>query len=589
MPPKVLLSVTGELKYSQIVSLNRELGQKLSSRPFKVRVLTNVMVSQLGEILEYALRTEGINGTVSIGTYDNILQDSRNTAGYDAVIVFWDAWNYVDGLFYRIGNFTALEEADLLTKFELDVTTVLDNLKSTPLVLVNTFTTSMFGLATPASNAFQRFCQHADQHLRKHLPINVRILEMGGILQAVSVNAAVDWRLFYSARSPYTIAFFKEYAALVKTPIRALSGKAKKVLVLDCDNTLWGGIIGEDGLDGVILGSSKPHGTIYVEIQYIILALQRRGVLLALCSKNNPEDIEEMLQHHPEMVIKDHHLAAKRVNWSDKATNIRAIAETLNVGLDSLVFVDDSPFEIELLREQIPEVTTLLVPSKIVDYPRDFRTISNLFFQLTEAPDDRNKTEQYRLEADRQELRKTYDNIEDYLRSLSLRITVYADEPELSARISQLSQKTNQFNLTTKRYAEQEITALIEASNTAVYAFRVSDKFGDYGITGAAILRRQTSQIAEIETFLMSCRVLGRNLEFAFLRYLLEALRAEGVETVQSVFIATAKNGQVASFYDEAGFTVITADGGTKTYAFDLVARDLPVGIDYISITQSDK
>jgi len=581
--------VTGALKYSQIVSLNRELGQKLSSRPFKIRVLTNVTVNQLREILEYSLRSEGVNATVSIGTYDNILQESRNNAGYDAIIIFWDGWNYVDGLFYRIGNFTASEEADLLTKFELDAAMVLDNLKSTPLVLLNTFTSGMFGYPTPASNAFQRFCQRADQYLRKDLPTNARILEVCDILQAISVDAAIDWRLFYSAKSPYTIAFFKEYATLVKAPIRALYGKAKKVLVLDCDNTLWGGIIGEDGLDGVILGSGKPHGAIYAEIQHIALTLQRRGVLLALCSKNNPEDVDEMLQRHPEMVIKDHHLAIKRVNWSDKATNIRAIAEALNVGLDSLVFVDDSSFEIELLREQLPEVATLLVPSRIVDYPRNFRTISNLFFQLAEAPEDRNKTEQYRLEASRQELRKTYDNIEDYLRSLSLRITIYADDQKLAARIAQLSQKTNQFNLTTRRYAEQEITTLIEATNATVYAFRVSDKFGDYGIAGAAILRRKDSRTTEIDTFLMSCRVLGRNVESAFLQYLLGTLRAECVETVQSAFIATAKNGQVASFYDEAGFILTASDGGTKNYAFDLLAQALPAGIDYVSITQSDE
>jgi len=366
----------------------------------------------------------------------------------------------------------------------------------------------------------------------------------------------------------------------------ALNGKAKKILVLDCDNTLWGGVVGEDGLGGVALGADKPHGQIYTEIQYLALALQRRGVLLALCSKNNPEDVDEMLRRHPEMVIRDQHLAIKKVNWADKATNLRAIARDLNLGLESIVFVDDSAFEIELLREQLPEVTTMLVPGKIVEYPTAFRDISSRFFQLAEAAEDKNKTEQYRLEADRQETRRNYDNIEDYLRSLSLQVDVYVDRSDLAARVSQLTQKTNQFNLTTKRYAEQEIASFMAEPETKVYAFRVRDKFGDYGITGVAILRRSGDKSFKIDTFLMSCRVLGRNVEAAFLRYLLEQLQAEGVNTVEAAYFATAKNGQVSSFYESAGFTVVRCYEKTKEYALNLSSQALPLAVDYVSVTR---
>lgn len=577
------------LKYSEIVSLNRALARQDGGRPFKVLVLANIVVNQLKDVLEYALRLEGVNAEVFLGAYDNILQESLSASDSDVVIIFQEAWNLVDGASYRVESLGEDARTELLEKVEQETLAALENLKSRPLVLVNRLSAALFSSSVLTSQAFRQLCAEANETLTSKLPDNARLVDIDGVFKCIGTEYAVDWRLFYSAKSPYTVAFYKHYAELVRAPILALAGKAKKVLVLDCDNTLWGGVVGEDGMDGVGLGPDKPHGHIFTEVQHLALALQKRGVLLGLCSKNNPDDVDEMLRSHPDMVIKDHHLVIKKVNWSDKAANLRAIAHELNIGLDSIVFVDDSAFEIELLREQLPEVTTLLVPPRLVDYPGAFRNIADRFIQLTEAAEDRNKTEQYRLETDRQALRGNYDNIEDYLRSLSLQVNVYVDETQLAPRISQLTQKTNQFNLTTRRYAEHEIADLMRAANVTVYAFRVLDKFGDYGITGVAILRRPDRQTAEIDTFLMSCRVLGRNVEAAFMRYLIEQLRSEGVSIVKAAYIATMKNGQVAALYDQFGFTAVDRESDRTSYTLRLSPDTLPPAIDYVSVIRSEE
>jgi FkbH-like protein len=371
----------------------------------------------------------------------------------------------------------------------------------------------------------------------------------------------------------------------------AANGRGKKVLVFDCDGTLWKGIVGEDGLDGIQIGPGSAPGLVFHEVQSLALGLHKQGVLLGLCSKNNVADVEEVLQHHPGMLLRSQHFAVRRVNWSDKATNLRAIAAELNLGIESLVFVEDSEFEANLVREQLPEVTVLQVPRNIHEYPAMLRRNLGLFYNLSRTEEDRKRARSYAEQAQREEYRQSFAGIDDYLRSLGLAITLYVDAPALVPRVAQLTQKTNQFNLTTRRYTSPEIEQFVACERHIVTAFSVSDRFGDSGVTGAAIIEvDRGAATAQIDTMLLSCRVIGRNVELAFFDVLISQLMSRGIRAVQATYRPTPKNAQVADFYDRLGFTLTRADDTERAYTLD-VSRYHRRNIDYIKVNygQSDK
>lgn len=389
----------------------------------------------------------------------------------------------------------------------------------------------------------------------------ITLLDMDLLLANVGRPNFFDQRLWYSSMFP----FAPEGAIAVCDAVTSLGASLQltraKVIVLDADNTLWGGVIGEDGMQGIALGTEYP-GRAFVDFQRRILALQQRGFILALCSKNNAEDLNEVLETHPHQILKAEHFAAMRVNWTPKPDNLRALAKELNLGLDSFIFVDDSDYECNAVRHSLPEVDVVQVPKKAVEVPYCLDSLARL--QITSLTlEDQAKTAMYSQDRQRQsqmqELTSAGSSIDDYLLSLQMKMVIELDDLSHLPRLSQLTQKTNQFNLTTQRYDEQEMTHMIKGENYCVYHFSLSDSFGDSGIVGLAIIEKSGLK-ARVDTFLMSCRVIGRRAEQAFLSSILNNLLDQGIGELEAQYIPTRKNVLVETFLPDNGFDA-SSDG----------------------------
>ena len=325
-----------------------------------------------------------------------------------------------------------------------------------------------------------------------------------------------DYRYWHIGRSPYTRQALCEIATEVFKYIRALKGQNKKCLVLDCDNTLWGGVIGEDGLAGIKLSANSYPGSSFYEFQQEILTLYHRGILIALCSKNNEAEVWDVFNNHPDMVLQASHIACAQINWDDKAQNLRQIAAELNIGLDSLVFVDDSEFEVNLVRQLLPEVETIHLPSKRSTDYRLMLASCGWFDTLALTQEDLGRGAMYSAARQRTQAQQQFTSIIQYHESLEMVAEIsFADEFSVP-RIAQLTQKTNQFNLTTQRYSEADIVDFMHRSTSDVLYLHLEDKFGFYGIVGVCIVIYQDAH-AVIDSLLLSCRVLGRHVEDAFL------------------------------------------------------------------------
>ena len=384
-------------------------------------------------------------------------------------------------------------------------------------------------------------------------------------LLKASVGAAHDLRYWFMFKSPLTQPFLSAWAEVLSQIISSSRGGQKKVLVLDCDNTLWGGICGEDGLSGIKLGPLEYPGIVFWTFQQQLLDLQRNGVLLALCSKNNESDVLEVLDDHPASVLRRHHLSAWRVNWRDKATNLVELADELRLGLDAFVFIDDNPVELELVRQALPMVDTLAVPTKLYELPSVLADY-NRFAGLIRTEEDAARTSQYSAERERARLSVAFGSHDEFLESLQLEATIGEAVPEELTRVAQLTQKTNQFNLSTRRYSESEIERMHQSPQSAVMVMRVRDRFGDYGLTGVVLLASHEGH-GVIDTFLMSCRVLGRRLEEALLDQAVAHLQRRWQCTdVTTEYVASAKNQQVAGFYSSRGFDVVTSSAERVQY-----------------------
>ena len=350
---------------------------------------------------------------------------------------------------------------------------------------------------------------------------------------------------------------------------RELELKRKKCLVLDLDNTLWGGILGEDGADGIKIGGDYP-GKAFYYWQQALLELSKTGVILTICSKNNEQDVEELWKHNPFIVLRKEHFSAWRINWNDKASNIQELAKELNIGLDSMVFLDDNPAERLLVSQTLPMVAVPEFPSKPYELMPFFKHLVTTYFRVyTITDEDRQKTAQYKANAQRAAARSQFVDMEAYLSSLDMRIDIIAANEFNISRIAQMTQKTNQFNLTTHRYTESEIKQLL-VENWKIFCVSVSDRFGDNGITGAVFFKPMSDNQFEIETLLLSCRILGKGIEQAFLSYCLNLLMQEGVQKIHASYLPTAKNSQVSDFYDRMGFTLTDIRNECKYYELPL-------------------
>lgn len=551
------------LAYFEILKLHKEYKSKLSSLPkFRIIVLSNITIHQLKEILELILFTHHVNARVDTGNYDNIVQNSILHKDYKVVIIFWELYNLIEGLQYKHYNFSDNQIDDLLSKIKNEISTVLENLENSPLVICNKFSDSAFNYSPFYKSRISNLSSELNAFLDTHNKTNVLPFDTEQIIKELGVEKAFNYREFLKSKILYRIDFLKLYSNLVSIPIFALTGKLKKVLIFDCDNTLWKGIVGEDGINGIKLSSDSTEGKPFAAVQYLAKSLPEQGILIGLCSKNNPEDVDEVIDHHPDFLLKDS-IVIKKINWNDKVTNLRSISKDLNLGLDSFVFIDDSEFELNFVKENLPEISCVLVPKNIWEYPIVFRKLMNEFFSLSKTSEDKERVKMYKEHVFRDVEKKKFVNLDDYLASLEIVIHVYEDDLNQVPRLSQMTQKTNQFNLTTKRYTENEILNFVKNKDYLVLSVAVEDKFGDSGITGLAITKIQNNK-AFIDTFLQSCRIIGRNIEKKLFEVLVARLKSRGVDTTYSVYIPTRKNSQVENFYESLGFELLESTESKK-------------------------
>lgn len=400
---------------------------------------------------------------------------------------------------------------------------------------------------------------------------NVRWIDMAGMIAGLGRRNALDLRFYLRNAAPYAPALLDEWARQITSVSRAYGARFHKALVLDCDNTLWGGILGEDLTSGIKLSPNDYPGNVFYRAQVEFQALQRQGVLLCLCSKNDAAEVDTLLESHPDMVLRQGDLVAKQVNWTDKVSNLRQIAQDLNIGLDSLVFLDDSDFECEAVCSQLPEVTVFQAPANPLEYLAVIAAIKDLFLAGGALTDGAEKTEQYRQRAAALTERQAFATQEDYLASLGLTVTLTRNDVGLISRIAELSQKSNQFNLTTVRYAPGEIEALMADPAAAVWSLEVADKFGAAGLTGV-VVARYAGEVATLESLFMSCRVLGRGVELAIWPTIFSEAAIHGCTRIEAAYRPTAKNGQAADFYDRLGLPLADETDGARAYAIEIAA-----------------
>jgi FkbH-like protein len=342
-------------------------------------------------------------------------------------------------------------------------------------------------------------------------------------------------------------------------------GRAVKCVVLDLDNTLWGGVIGDDGIEGIVLGESDEDGA-FRYFQLYLRELSRRGLVLAVCSKNNEAVAREVFQKHPGMVLKEEHIAVFVANWDDKAANISRIREKLNIGFDTMVFLDDNPFERNLVRQLLPEVIVPELPEDPALYVRAISEL-NLFEAASHSSTDVVRNVLYQDQQKREVEALKFATIDDYLQSLETKAICQRFEPQTLGRIAQLIQRSNQFNLTTRRYSEAECEAMMrDDDNFFPFTISVQDRFGDFGLINIVILRMlPSSRSIEIDTFLMSCRVLQRGVEQLAMNKIFELAKNGGYEYVVGHYIPTAKNTMVKSFFEQFGFRCVATSNEAAT------------------------
>jgi FkbH-like protein len=400
---------------------------------------------------------------------------------------------------------------------------------------------------------------------------NLLIFDMELLFRRYGEDALLSNALWYAGRIRYTAQMFDVLGATLRQLLSAYTQASRKVLVVDADNTLWGGIVGETGPHGVALGEDGS-GRCYRDFQRSLKALQGMGVLLALASKNNQADVDEVLDQNSAMILRREDFAAIAANWEPKAENIVKIAESLNLGTDSFVFIDDNPVERDLIRKFLPEVAVPEFPDRVENLQNWFmREVAPVYFgKYTVTAEDEAKTEQYRANSARQKLADSFD-LDGYLRELDIHCDIQVDATGQIPRAAQMTQKTNQFNLTTRRYDVTDLARFVESTQHAVLMLDYRDRFGDEGSVGLAIVDLSEGRI---DTFLASCRVIGRKVEARLLDKAVELCRDRGLQKVIGEYIPSRKNKMVASFYEDHGFTPLqTGPDGGVTYEKPIDAR----------------
>ena len=391
------------------------------------------------------------------------------------------------------------------------------------------------------------------------------LLDFERIAARLGESASLDKRFGLMMKAPFKQEFVAAAAGEILRFLKCRYLPPRKVLVLDCDNTLWGGVIGECGPEKIDLDPYEYPGVAYYRFQAEVVSIAEKGFLICLCSKNDEAVVWQVIDRHPHCLLRRERIAGYRINWLDKATNLKDLALELNLSLDSMVFVDDDSAECDLIRSQFPEVSVIQVPRKIYELP-GMLNASGLFDKLSVNKEDNERVQYYRAEGDRRELQKRHVDAASFLRDLEMKAAIRCVQNSDIPRAAQLCQRTNQFNLTSRRYTESDLASFLIQPDVKMFLLQAEDRFGSIG-DSALIIFRKSGSVVEVDTFLMSCRIIGRLLDRALF---CESVRALGTmwsfDEIRASYIPTQRNGIVAGLWKEYGLSRTSTQDG-ETYA----------------------
>ena len=550
-------------------------------RPLRLAVLASSTFNFIVDALPAAALRRGLSLAIETAPYDQVAQQAFdpesfiNTADADLTLVAvdhrWLGLNQPDVLRQGLGQAA-------IARLE-HVCEALSRFTGRPLVIqtIATPPTSYFGSYDgQADLGLPSLIEEVNQWIRQRTETSRDLLlDVAALCAQIGSTRWFDpvaWNLYKIPSASSTVPLYCDWIARL---LGAVAGTSRKCLVLDLDNTLWGGAIGDDGLAGIRLGNGSAEGEAFLSVQAYARALSSRGIILAVSSKNYEETARSAFQKHPDMLLQESDIAAFQANWTDKSANLTAIAKSLNIGLDALVLLDDNPVERAQVRERLPLVAVPELPADPA-YFVSYLAGAGYFESITFSDEDLARTSSYVANAERVKVQASTPGAEDYLDGLKMEIAFEPFNEIGRKRIHQLVGKSNQFNLTTRRYAEAEIAAFEADSRKHTLQVRLRDRFGDFGMIGVVIcdeIEGAQGRVWEIDTWLMSCRVLSRKVEQAITNYLVAAAAARNVTRLRGVYLPTAKNIIVARHYDDLGFTLEDETvEGTRIYHLDVDA-----------------
>lgn len=548
--------------------LKRNLKKDVSAFP-------TIKVSLLGDtatqFLAIAIKGEGIERGYNIDLFEaeynqverQVLDPTSDLYAHDAkyTVVFQSTHKLLEQYSLK----TASEWSNLADERINFIRTICENV-SGKIIYYNypEIEDTVFGsYANKVSSSFSyqlRKLNYELMNLAQEYP-NLFICDISGIQNKFGRDFMFDSTVYVSTEMILSIDALPYVASRTFDIIASIEGKFKKCLILDLDNTVWGGVVGDDGWENIQVGHGLGIGKAFSEFQQWVKKLKNRGIIVCVCSKNDEDKATEPFEKNPEMVLKLDDISVFVANWENKADNIRTIQSILNIGFDSMVFLDDNPFERNMVRENVPGVTVPELPEDPGEY-LEYLYTQNLFETASYSSADKDRTKQYQVEAQRVATAKKFTNEGDFLKSLEMVSEVSGFTSFNTPRVAQLSQRSNQFNLRTVRYTEDQITAIENDPKQKGFAFTLEDKFGDNGLIAVVILQEKDSETLFIDTWFMSCRVLKRGMENFTLNTIVEYAKTNGYKKIIGEYLPTAKNGMVAEHYTGLGFTKLE---GTET------------------------
>jgi FkbH-like protein len=556
-----------EPNLSYFIAKARSIDGRIFQKKIKVAILSSFTINGLEE----AIRVKCAESDITCATYlcgygqynQDILDQSSKLYEFspDITFIIIDTRSVLSTLFYTPYTIPANDRRTYIDKRVADFVNLVKTFKNrtgSKLVLTNCSipTYSPYGICEVRTEyGLKEMVYDFNARLADAFRSDpqVFLFDFNSFVSKYGEINVLDYRQFLVGDIKVSLSYIPHLAGELMGYIKADLGVNRKCIVLDLDNTLWGGIIGEDGFDRIDL-SLKPPGMAFMEFQRVLLALYQRGVILAINSRNNEDEALRAIRDHPFMVLREEHFATMKINWSDKISNMKEIAQELNIGLDSIVYFDDDPINRELMSKAIPQIKTVDLPDDPSLYASTLMQIND-FNTLVMTNEDRNRGEMYRQEHKRTELKRSSSNLEDFLKQLEIRVTMKKVNNFTIPRIAQLTLKTNQFNLTTRRYQEEDVETLAQDHTKLIGCAQTQDKFGDNGITGVYIVNKNhVDKEWFIDTFLLSCRVMGRGIEDAMMGYILSKAKEEGVTKVKAEFIPTKKNKPCEQLLPNFGF-----------------------------------